>query len=198
MSPRAFTEQEKEMLRKKLIDAAEAALATTGIRKTTVADLCNAAGISKGAFYLFYESKEILFLDALEREQTRIHQTIIREISGGGGRKEAFVAVVGQMYRDFIAKPWLLAFSGEDYEALLRHVPPERIQRHIEIDDISARRFQEAMGRGTSIEPELLSAALRMLMLGILHRTEVGEEWADAAFMLTLNALADHIFKEES
>lgn len=195
MSPRAFTEQEKSIIQGKLLDAAESFLSTTGIRKTTVEDLAKTAGISKGAFYSFYESKELLFLDALEREQTRIHETIIREIGEKHGGKAAFVTVVGQMYRDFMAKPWLLAFTGEDYEVLLRRVPPERIQQHIEIDDASARRFQEMMGQGAAIEPELLSAALRMLMLGILHREEVGEEWADQAFMLALNALADYIFK---
>ena len=198
MSPRAFTEQEKGVIQKKLMDAAEDALSTTGIRKTTVEDLAKAAGISKGAFYLFYDSKELLFLDALEREQERIHNTMIERIRERAIGPKVFTEVVGQMYRDFVAKPWLLAFAGEEYEILLRRIPPERIQRHIQMDDEASRRFLEALGRGTMVEPELLSASLRMLFMGILHRKEVGEEWADEAFTLMLMALADRIFEEET
>lgn len=61
MSPKAFSPQEKDLVREKLIDAAEKCLATTGIRKTSVDELARAAGIFKGAFYLIFESRELLF-----------------------------------------------------------------------------------------------------------------------------------------
>lgn len=36
-----------------------------GYKKTSVDELCRQAGISKGAFYLFFESKEALFCEVL-------------------------------------------------------------------------------------------------------------------------------------
>ncbi len=197
MSPKPFTPNEKDLVRSKLLDAAERFLATTGLRKTTVDELARAAGISKGAFYLFFESKELLFLDALEREQARIHEAILARVAGAASKRQGFTAAVMEMYRGFVAKPWLLALAGEDYELLLRRIPPERIAAHIELDDASTRRLQALMGEGLGIEPELLSAALRMLFLGVLHRREVGEELADRAFELTVQALAEKVFVEE-
>lgn len=41
-------------------------MCVVGMRQTTVDQLVEAAGISKGAFYKFYSSKEMLFLDLLE------------------------------------------------------------------------------------------------------------------------------------
>jgi AcrR family transcriptional regulator len=197
MSPRAFSAEEKERVRERLIAAAERFLGSTGIRKTTVEDLAKAAGISKGAFYLFYESKEILFMDALDRAQQIIHDNMIERIRQCPNKREGFADVVTAMYRDFMSKPYLVALAGEEYEALLNRIPQERIAAHIAADDASSRRFCEELGASDDVSPELLSATLRMLFLGLLHRDEVGE-LADEAFEFSLRALADKLFKEEA
>ena len=58
--PRPFTTAETEAIHPLLLDAGAASFARAGIRRTTVEDLARAAGISKGAFYRFFESKEAL------------------------------------------------------------------------------------------------------------------------------------------
>ena len=62
---KGFKENEKEIIKEKLKKAAEEALVKTGIRKTSVDKLVSKVGISKGAFYLFYESKESLFFEVI-------------------------------------------------------------------------------------------------------------------------------------
>lgn len=57
----AFTEQEVQIIKSKLKEAARQFAVTTGVRKTSVDQLALATGISKGAFYKFYPSKEALF-----------------------------------------------------------------------------------------------------------------------------------------
>jgi AcrR family transcriptional regulator len=196
MSPKAFTDKEKELVRQKLMDAADRCLSTTGIRKTSVEELAKAAGISKGAFYLFYETKELLFLDALEREQERMHEAIIGQVAGSASKREGFVTAIMQMYRDFTAKPWLLVFAQEDYDLLLRRIPQERIERHIALDDASTGRLRQLLGDMPAFNTEIVSAALRMFFMGLLHRREVGEELIDGAFEFLVQAVADRIFKE--
>ncbi len=192
MSPKAFTEEEKSLVRKKLIESAISFLATTGIKKTTVDELSRAAGISKGAFYLFYDSKEILFLDALESIQTKIHESLISEMKRKKNKKECFVQAIKKMVKDF--HPILQVLSSDEYDTLLRRVPQERIKLHIEMDDRASQRFSEEFG-DKKVNPELLSAALRILMLGMLHKNEVGP-CAEKAFNFLLEAVADKIFME--
>ena len=50
-----------------LTAAARYAAAQGSMKKISVDELCAEAGISKGAFYKFYPSKEHLFLDVMER-----------------------------------------------------------------------------------------------------------------------------------
>lgn len=192
MPPRAFTQEEKERVRERLIAAAEKYLGSTGVKKTTVEDLAKAAGISKGAFYLFYESKELLFMDALDNAQKVIHDAIIERIRQSSDKREGFVEVTLAMYKDFMAKPYLVALSGEEYQALLMRVPRGKIEEHIAAADASSKRFCEELGV-SGVSPEMLSAVLRMLFLGVLHRGEVGP-LADNAFEFALRAVADKIF----
>src|SRR3954467_6175134 len=63
--PRAFSERERDAIREQLQGAAREAFRTQGLRRTNVEDLARSAGISKGAFYLFYPSKEALLLELL-------------------------------------------------------------------------------------------------------------------------------------
>ena len=62
----AFTEEQNETIRRDLIRAARHCGVTIGMRKTSVEQLTDAVGISKGSFYKFFDSKELLFFAVLE------------------------------------------------------------------------------------------------------------------------------------
>ncbi len=63
--PKIYTDEEKANIRKALRREAGKCLAAYGVRKTTVDELVHRTAIPKGTFYLFYDSKEALFLDLL-------------------------------------------------------------------------------------------------------------------------------------
>ena len=71
----SFTPKERQGIIEALRGAANKSAATVGMRKTTVDDLALQAGISKGAFYKFYPSKEHLFLDMLEQWYLQIYDS---------------------------------------------------------------------------------------------------------------------------
>lgn len=60
-----FTTKERESITEALLRAAGRHAALSGMKKTSVDELCAEAGISKGAFYSFYPSKEHLFLTVM-------------------------------------------------------------------------------------------------------------------------------------
>ena len=66
--PRAFTAVEKETIREKLMGAGRDCFLRYGLKKTTIEDLTKPAGIAKASFYLFFESKEQLFIDVFLEE----------------------------------------------------------------------------------------------------------------------------------
>jgi AcrR family transcriptional regulator len=65
--PKGFTERGKALIHASFLEQGRELFATYGLRKTAIEDLTKAVGISKGAFYLFFESKEQLFFELLEQ-----------------------------------------------------------------------------------------------------------------------------------
>lgn len=68
--PKLSTEQQ-EIRRSRILDAAEVCFADTGFHRTTMQDICRRAGISAGALYIYFDSKEALIegISARNREE---------------------------------------------------------------------------------------------------------------------------------
>jgi len=93
--PRLTRTQSKEQTRKKLVESARAQFARIGYGATTIEQIAESAGFSKGAFYSNFESKDDLALQiAYEDVTTRLDQWITMvsdQISDG---PEAVVAAM--------------------------------------------------------------------------------------------------------
>lgn len=63
--PKCYTNQEKDEIKRRLMEEAGYCMAQYGIKKTTVDELVKRVGIPKGTFYLFYESKERLLWEVI-------------------------------------------------------------------------------------------------------------------------------------
>lgn len=63
--PKIFSNNERDNIEKRLLSAAGKCLKLYGVRRTTVDEIVRIAHIAKGSFYLFYDSKEELFLAVL-------------------------------------------------------------------------------------------------------------------------------------
>lgn len=55
--------------RERILDAAEACFARAGFHRTTMHDICKEAGISPGALYVYFASKEDLIAGLAERDR---------------------------------------------------------------------------------------------------------------------------------
>src|SRR5512145_1088453 len=115
--PKAFSDHEKEDIRAQMLDKGKQLFEKQGIKKTSVDELAHAAGISKGAFYLFYESKEELFMEILEGLETDFRAHIFDfSIS----RKTNARPLLAKLFREALLTwdeyPLLKDFSRTDYE----------------------------------------------------------------------------------
>lgn len=91
-------EQRSEETRKRLLDAAEAAFAQLGYDGASVAAICQAAGVSKGAFYHHFASKQALFLALLDRWLARIDPQLLArddDATSVPDRLESMTALLG-------------------------------------------------------------------------------------------------------
>jgi AcrR family transcriptional regulator len=80
----------REARREQIVVAAANCFASRGYYQTTVSDLIDAAGISRGTFYLYFESKEAIFHDLLDDFVKRLCNeiTVVDPASGNQARVE--------------------------------------------------------------------------------------------------------------
>ena len=174
--PKAFTEQEKELIRKRLLEQGYKQFSAYGLRKTNIEELAEASGISKGAFYLFYASKEALFMDVVEQVEQRLRQELFAmvDVPGPSPRARLF-ALLHHAFDRVKTIPLLQFLIGSDYDLLFRRVPPETFQEHVAHDRVFVNelitRCQNA-GIPIRVQPEQMISLLYPLVLTILHEDE--------------------------
>jgi len=178
--PKGFTEREKELIRQRLLKEGYRQFSAYGLKKTSIEELAAAARISKGAFYLFYESKEALFMDVAEWAEQRFRQEILAVIDLPGPSPRArLLAVFKQAFALLNTMPILQFFTGSDYDLLFRRIPAEKLQEHLASDRLF---FEELVARcqnaGIPIRarPEEISSLIYPLVLATMHEDDLGRD----------------------
>ncbi len=175
--PKAFSEREKELIVKRLQEQGYKMFSAHGLKKTNVEEIALAAGISKGAFYSFYESKEALLMDVIEEAEKIFRQQLLAVIDLPGPSPRArFYAILKKAFALFRTIPILQFFTGSDYDLLFRRVPAEKFQHHLANDlaffNELIRRCQNA-GIPIQVQAEQVSRLVYPLVLAILHEDDL-------------------------
>lgn len=199
--PKGFTEREKEIIRSTLIEKGQAFFTTHGIRKTSVEDLTRAAGISKGAFYLFFGSKEELFFEILEQFEAEFRQSIFAHVfqPGKSGRQN-FKHLLKNALLLWDTYPLLKNFDREEFEYLLRKIPPEKVTAHINRDDAFVAQFiEKSKQEGLTIphDPQVVSGLMKALFFVSLHKDDFGQEAYPQTMDLLIDLVGNYLVEEE-
>lgn len=189
--PKPFSEQEKEVIRAQLLAKGTRLIEKHGIRKTSIDDIVDAVGISKGAFYFFFESKEELLLAILEQLESDFRSRIFDfSISAKSDARGQLSKLLQDTLLTWDEYPLLKNLGQSDYDYLARKLPPERIQAHASRDDEFVDDFIKKIKRdGVSVKasPRVVSNLMKSLFFVSLHRDELGKE----AYVETMKVLAD-------
>ena len=174
----------KEQRRKTLIDAAWRCVARGGYRNLSVDDVCAEAGLSKGAFYTYFEHKHDLLLALLEDDAAGLEHLVASAVETTGG-VEQIRRMVGALLdrgNDTAAVQLRADLWAEiaSHEALRARFLETMQQRRRQL----AALIEEAVATGTLVDvpPNALAAVLLALGDGLmLHRVldPSGFRWAN-------------------
>jgi AcrR family transcriptional regulator len=192
--PKGFTEHEKELIRKRLLKEGYKQFSAYGLKKTNIEELAQRSKISKGAFYLFYESKEALFMDVAELAEQNYRQEVLAAINQPGPSPRArLLTVLKTAFALLKTMPILQLFTSSDYDLLFRRVPAEKLEEHLASDQIFfaelVTRCQNA-GIPICVQPEEISRLLYPLVLAIMHEDDLGQENIGGSVELLLELIA--------
>ena len=194
----AFTAEEKEVIKRKLHTVAKECLQRYGVKKTTVDQMAALADISKGSFYNFYSSKEMLFFAVLEEYQIDVMNHLTEQL--GMETKidtNRLVQLLYDFYQDFRYSFMYTIFKNHEMELLVRKLPKEVITNHHLIDDRMVKKIVSRINIRENISVEIVSALFRTIAMTILHIEEIGEEQFDTTLKLVIQGVVEQITEED-
>jgi AcrR family transcriptional regulator len=165
-----ISESDRALRRQHLVDAAWRRMAVNGYSDTTVADLCDEAGVSKGAFYGYFATKQDLFLALLEEETlalNRVAAELAERPLSGAERVRRFTQAMLRVGDD----PGRVQLRADLWSALAA-------------DPVVRDRFAAAVARRRAVLREWIVGSIRAGDLGL-------EERRANALASVLIALAD-------
>ena len=194
----AFTTEEKEVIRKKLHKVAKECLQRYGVKKTTVDQMAAMVDISKGSFYNFYSSKEMLFFAVLEEYQIDVMNRLTEQLDMEAKiDTNRLVQLLYDFYQDFRYSFMYTIFKNHEMELLIRKLPKEAITNHHLIDDRMVKEIVSRINIRENVSVEIVSALFRTIAMTILHIEEIGEEQFDIALKFVIQGIVEQITKED-
>ena len=178
---RAFSDRERQMVEKSLMDAASKHIGQVGFSKTSVEDITRSAGVAKGTFYTFWSSKEEFFFACLERAEQQFQKEVVAPILGSDSHPaDALGRLFDEVFAAMEDYPIISRAMDPDLiQHLSRRLPPERLDSHrtedrLEFSEIVSSWNKDEFDPG--ISPDVFDGLFKGLMMMRLHRNIIGED----------------------
>ncbi|TDD34935.1 TetR/AcrR family transcriptional regulator [Saccharopolyspora elongata] len=190
----AFTEEERERIAERLLDAAEQLFAAQGLKKTSLEELSAAAGIAKGSFYAFFDSKETLYKEVMIRRAPLIGRQLA-SVLGQPVSVQVIAALLRQMTTVLTTDPFYrrLLTHPDELRAVSRRVGSAEVARvapHVVTPLLEYIAKGQRDGRIVDdVEPEVVLGVLRTAGLIVMNRELFGDA-SDQVLDATIDALA--------
>ena len=188
----AFSDFETEQIRKALLAETRRCAVTLGMRKTSVDQLTQAVGISKGSFYRFFASKELLFFAVLEDIHTELYDVadgVLRENIGLPPAERVAKAILAVCKR--MSDTGVMTFIENDVAALLQRLPENIKAEHYHDDETHIRDLLETNSLCPKGGAELATATVRGLILTISHKQQIGSLYPQVLELLVYGACTE-------
>ena len=145
---RAFSENERDLIKMRLVETAKVAFEEMPYQTVKVELLAKNVGISKGAFYSFFSSKESLFLDVLIRVEQEIQNDILAKLTAHASLKEQLIDILFSTMILFEKSYIFKAFSDIQIQtALLEKASTEQREQMLMADQqLLSMLVNEAVG----------------------------------------------------
>lgn len=174
-----MTKSENEERRQRILGVAADLIVHYGYDKTTVSDIAREAGISKGAIYLHFDSKEALFEELIIRE-LQVYTEIWLD------RLEADVAggTMAGLYKNSLyamnSRPFMMALFRRDDRILGNYLrKPENLFQKFRQQQAESERFvfvkmmQEAGAIRQDLDAKVIAHVMDILAYGLVGMGDV-------------------------
>lgn len=191
---RGFTDDERDRIRDGLVETGRELFTQYGLKKTTIAELTDPVGIAPSTFYQFFDSKEELYAEILERESEEIVGPIMaNSFESTDDPEEAIRRFLRLILDEIESNPLLrhVLVDGTAHEYVARGTEAEkRAEREGELAQILpyVEQWQEE-GKLGDTDPKVVASVIRAAVFITLHQDDIGKD----LYLDTRNLMIDAV-----
>ena len=193
-----FTQLEKERIKKELFEVAYRFFVEKGFKSTSLEDITSSVGIAKSTFYVFFQSKEMLYMELLSHEGEQIENQVWPKVLAAEDIRSAIKIYLDEMALELENKilTQRLIYDFEEYKLVSRKLNPEYVGsenlRSITplMDFIRSRQDSKEI---IDEEPSVIAGVLRAALLIGSQKGDLLEYNYEMIRELLFEAVADRI-----
>ena len=195
--PPVFTMEQRDALKVKLLEIGTELIASSGIKKMSISKVTAKAGIAKGTFYNFFESKERFVIEIIHYGKEEIYRCINKLVEENGYLdKQGFQTLLNKF--SLSGKNNVLSiFSKEDMLWLRENCKEEYILDSMKEDVIMKQLFAHVKGLNPHINFHVIANVMKNISLLNEHKLEMHQDALDETQQLIVQAMLDYMFREE-
>jgi len=183
---KSLSEREQNAIKAKLIESCRICWERYGYKKTGVAELASMSGISTGAFYTFFPSKEMLFIETANTFIKRLYD-MMAVCKPKEPTKYDFATGFKQCTNEMFENKWIFSLR-EDIETFLRKLPEDFLEQDFQQDLLDITAVVNLYGLKTKVPMEEIVAVFYTLLMSIYLTDIIG-----ATHKQALNLLIDSV-----
>ncbi len=196
-------EREKERRRLDIINAAEEVFFSKGFENSTMDDVAEQAELSKGTLYLYFKSKDELFLEIIYRGNNILHN-LFQKASEREGDGLCKVRAIGEAFVEFSIKypNYYNAFLHNQTQEICLEKMGEAEEKIFSLKERNMQIFIDVIKGGIedgSLEPELdpVKTALTLWAeaTGVLLLAKLKGKLISKGFNISEEEFINHFFE---
>ena len=179
---KALSEREQNAIRAKLLESCRICWERYGYKKTGVAQLASMSGISTGAFYSFFPSKEMLFVETANAFMKKLYATMAMCKPENPTRSD-FANGFKKCTNELFENKWIFSLR-EDAETFLRKLPEDFLAQDFQQDLVDITAIVNLYGLKAKVSMEEIVAVFHTLLMSIYLTDIIGVTHRQALSLL--------------
>jgi AcrR family transcriptional regulator len=193
-----FNEIEKEKIRSEMMRTAHQSFISKGLKNTSIEEITSSVSIAKSSFYVFFESKEMLYLELLAFEGEEIEKRVWPKVEKEKDIREAIKVYLEEM--SFALETNMLTqrliTDFEEYNMISRKINPQYSATKTLRSIIPLMEFikkNKELNRLINEDIDVIAGVIRSALIMIIHKKNVGEKIYPKVQEIVFNAVANEL-----
>ena len=193
-----LTELEKEKIREELLKVAYRFFVDKGFKNTSLEDITSSVGIAKSSFYIFFESKEILYMELLAHEGEQIEKQVWPKVIAAKDIRSAIKIYLNEMALELEDKilTQRLVYDLEEYKIVSRKLNPDYVgSEHLRsiVPLVEFIKLRQDSNEIIDEEPGIIAGVLRAAWLIGSQKGDLQQYNYERIKELLFEAVADRV-----